>query len=86
MSDDPYPEHTKLKQIAHLSQACGEFIDWLEGQGISLCRVDEDVSRHYWPIHTSTTRLLADHFGIDLDQIEVEKRQMIEAMREANDD
>ena len=27
-----YPEHEKLHQVAALSQACGEFVDWLESE------------------------------------------------------
>lgn len=84
MSDDPYPEHSKLAAISDKSQTCGEFVDWLEQHDIYLCRPDR-THPHYWPIHDSITTLLAAFFGIDLATIEAEKRQMIEAMREAND-
>lgn len=36
MSD--YPEHDKLSKIKDRSQAIGEFLEWLSGQGVNLMR------------------------------------------------
>lgn len=33
------------------------------------------------PLHKSIQTLLADHFGIDLDKLEEEKRKMLESLR-----
>lgn len=33
-----YPEHEKLAKIADQSQTCGEFLEWLQGQGLHLMR------------------------------------------------
>lgn len=35
-----YPEHQKLEKIQHLSQACHDFVDWLNEQGIWLAEYD----------------------------------------------
>jgi hypothetical protein len=88
VSDTPdlYPEHTKLRAISDQSQACMDFIEWLgEEYEIVLCEIPEDYERTYFPIMRSLTKLLAEHFDIDLDKIETEKRAMLAAMREAND-
>lgn len=34
---DSFPEHERLAEIQHKSQAIGEFVDWLKGKGIFLC-------------------------------------------------
>lgn len=33
-----YPEHEKLKAVRDRSQAVGEFLEWLFGQGYAICR------------------------------------------------
>lgn len=38
----------------------------------------------YYPIHKSINQILADHFDIDLDKIEREKRAMLDELRKAN--
>ena len=42
MSD--YPEHDKLSAISDQSQACGEFVEWLNSRGISLMTWREDLT------------------------------------------
>ena len=76
-----YPEHEKLSKIKNESQAIGEFVEWLEGKGIELCAIPPEFDHTYLPIHRSINDLLAEHFSIDLDKIEQEKRQMLEAIR-----
>lgn len=84
-----YPEHEKLKLVKDKSQAIGEFLEWLQQQGILLCTerpgADEDgyqdAYRHH---HESTENLLARFFNIDLTKIEAEKREMLDEMRKAN--
>jgi hypothetical protein len=38
VSDDLYPEHSKLTKVRDQSQACGELIEWLHGQGVHFMR------------------------------------------------
>jgi hypothetical protein len=91
-----YPEHEKLRAIQSQSQLLGEFLDeWCSARGIELCRLvdsgkrtgfrgddDRDVVMEYSPV-TSTHRLLAEFFGIDLAKIEQEKRAMLAALERA---
>jgi len=73
MSD--YPEHEKLKAVKDRSQAIGKFIEWLEtDKRMAICHND---GQGYWPTGTPITKLLAEHFEIDLDRLEDEKRQMM---------
>lgn len=82
-SDGPiYPEHEKLKEIAPLSQAVYDFIEWCGTKGVSLMRWSEDFDN--WIPAPSIRNLLADHFEIDEDKIELEKRAMLGYMRAAN--
>ena len=78
-----YPEHDKLSAIKDQSQACGEFLEWLGSQGILLCSIPPDYDHTWLPIHRNVQDLLAEFFEIDLDKIEVEKRQMLDQLRAA---
>lgn len=84
MSD--YPEHDKLKKIQPLSQAICEFLEWCAAEGREMV-LAEWVNDGSWmlPASVSTEKLLAQHFGIDLDKIEAEKRQMLDFMRNLNE-
>jgi len=79
-----YPEHEKLHKVKRESQAIGEFIEWLNGQGVHLCRIPPEFDHTYYPIHRSIEELLAEHFGINLDEIEREKRHMLDEIQAAN--
>jgi hypothetical protein len=78
MSD--YPEHDKLEAVKDQSQAIGEF---LENGRWTLCEWDDRTGR-FWSIRGDVNRVLAEYFEIDLDKLEAEKRQMLDAMRAAN--
>lgn len=70
-----FPEHAKLEQIMDLSQAIGEFLD-----SHSCCWTP--CGKH----PSSIQGVLAQHFGIDQDKLEQEKRQMLEVIRRGHDD
>jgi hypothetical protein len=84
MSD--YPEHEKLKKIQERSQACGEFLEWLQDEkNLVLCHRpdfeteedEEDQEGEYFPAPISKMRLLAEFFDIDLDKLEDEKQAIL---------
>lgn len=75
-----YPEHARQAKVLDEAQAIGQFLD---ESGYILAEY-QDVGwseDQLMPVHTSITRILADYFGIDLNKIEAEKRQMIAVMR-----
>jgi hypothetical protein len=72
-----YPEHEKMRRARAQSQAIGEFLDWLIGNGFTIER--NEMS------HNNFEALLAEFFDIDLKKVETEKRQMLELIRYEND-
>lgn len=77
-----YPEHDKLNAVKDQSQAIGEFLDWLRDEkGIMLARFGEGGDLYPYP--RSTQDMLAEFFDIDLAEIEKEKRDMLEKIRNA---
>ena len=84
MSDTP--EHEKLKEISHLSQAIGEFLDWAsEAQGWHLAEWDHlNGESRLYQIRESRTDQLALYFNIDLNALEDEKLAILEEIRAAS--
>lgn len=82
-----YPEHDKLEAIKAESQALGEFLDIaLPRMGLRLAeyvKFDEYDLPQLVPARKTITEILAEHFGIDRDVLEDEKRSMLEAIRNA---
>lgn len=96
MFDDAMPECAKLLAVRERSQGIGEFLEWAAapGRGYVLCflRAKRDYIgdvvegwQEYSPIATSTEKLLAEFFGIDLATVEREKQALLAALREACD-
>lgn len=79
-----YPEHEKLQKITLQSQACGEFLDWLQSEkGVTLCTYNKSYEQFY-PLRVSITEVLGEFFEIDLEKIEQEKRAMLDEIRRQN--
>jgi hypothetical protein len=79
-----YPEHDKLSAVKDKSQAIGEFLEWLDYEkNYSVCSLTEgrNGDGEYSPIFTSTEKLLAEFFNIDLNKLEQEKRKMLNELR-----
>lgn len=64
-----YPQHDALAAVADISQAQGEFVDWL-------------VQHGYADLFGNVTDLLAEFHGIDMAALEAEKRAMLAAIRD----
>ena len=83
MSDIPAtPECEKMAAIQETSQAIGDFIDWLQTEGMHICvcpRASGDDE--FWPITQSIEQLLALYFKIDLKKVDQEKRALLEYYR-----
>ena len=89
-----YPEHDKLKTVAEKSQAAGEVLAWLfdekqyflaedAGQVLSAGFGTSYTATRIRPICRAVKDLLAEFFEIDQKILEAEKRAMLAAMREA---
>ena len=79
-----YPEHDKLRAVSNLSQAQGEFLDWLgQEKGWTLGEWRAQESELFWPVNYSLQNLLAEYHGIDRVQLEREKLAMIDELSAA---
>lgn len=82
-----YPEHEKLKKVQEKSQAIGDFLEELEHKGIELAKWGYPFKggpKSLMAIDKSRNTILAEHFGIDLNKLEAEKRQMIAEFKKKN--
>lgn len=77
---EPYPEHVRLHHVAEEAGVIGEFLDTC---GYVLCEVDK--RGEYQALNKTVQQVLADHFHIDLDRLETEKREILEAQRRLNE-
>lgn len=80
----PLPEHAKLKAVQHLSQAVYDFLVWCDEQRITLAAPIGEAG-YQWPISEGREKLLARHFGIDLQKLEREKKAILAEQRELNE-
>lgn len=69
-------ELDKMEAVKEKSQAIGEFLEWLGGEDIALCRYREKFGR-YIPFALNIEELLAAFFEIDLIKAESEKRKLL---------
>lgn len=83
-----YPQSEKFLEIKDNSQIIGEFLSWLKSNyeiGVWVDNEDEDTLEYLpeiiLPSRCSTEQLLANYFDIDLDELENERRQMIEELQ-----
>jgi hypothetical protein len=79
MSD--YPEHDKMSAVTAETQAAGDFIDFLQGEGARLMILDESDQWTYAPGNLNDW--LAKWKGINLAVIEQEKRDMLAEIRDS---
>ena len=62
-----------------------EFLDWLlDDQGFRLCEFSHETQA-FEPIYTQREQLMADHFDIDRDKIEKERRMLLSQQQNLNE-
>lgn len=90
MANSGYPMSDKLLAVQAKSALLSEFLDWLGEQNIALCTLQEleyadgGFTKPRWqPLNKSFEQLLADFFEIDLKQLEDERRDILDKIREA---
>ncbi|WP_199031403.1 hypothetical protein [Ralstonia sp. ASV6] len=75
---DKYPQLAKMEEVHGHSQAIGEFIDWLNENGLTICSSEERIRGvEFYPVMETTEQLLARHFGVDLGAAERERREVL---------
>jgi hypothetical protein len=84
MPNDEYPLNDKFNRVHELTHAIASFLDWTEKQkGMRLCEPYKPQYAWYVPSHGSREKLLLEFFGIDLAELENEKRKMAEQRQKA---
>jgi len=75
-----YPECERLSEAAPRSQLIGEFLEWLDEQGIVLAAYGKNRT---WPdpILDSRESILARFFGIDLKKVEKERMDILKSLQ-----
>lgn len=76
------PELDKLHKVTDESQGIGAFLDWLREQGLTLCKYYVDET--YEPCGLPAEKLLADYYKIDLEEVEQERRDLLDWLRDEN--
>lgn len=81
MTTDPYPEHAKQEKVIDEAQIIGRFLDTTD---YVLAEYHENGGGEdlLWPVTKTIQQILADYFDIDLNKIETEKQQMLDAYAE----
>lgn len=73
-----YPQLAKMEAVQDESQILGEFLDWLSENGMSICKPLEGLrGDSFFPVMETSEQLLARRFGVDLNAVERERRQVL---------
>ena len=76
-------ELKRMVEVKNESQPIGEFLEWLYTAGWQIVKIQS--SRAGTPYITSRLppieQILADYYNIDLDEVENEKRAILEDLR-----
>jgi hypothetical protein len=87
MTDAKMPQSAldKMAEVKPRANVIGPFLEWLQEQGYAICWWSESggyLTPAWTPIRQNIEQLLADYFGIDLEQVEAEKRAVLAALRQ----
>jgi hypothetical protein len=88
MSETPELDKQRAIIDSGAAETVGEFVDWLASAGYLIGRyepMDGYRDRVLVPLRLSPEQLLAQHFGIDLDKIEAERRAILAALQPKQD-
>ena len=96
MSNKEYPECEKIAEVSEELNKIGRFLNWLKmekgfvlGEYYKVDEIDDisdygDLEEVIFPVHTSTDKLLAEYYDIDMNKVEEERREMLEDIRSKN--
>jgi hypothetical protein len=76
------PMLDKMLEIQEQSQICGEFLEWLQGKYamFELKNIRDNSFYHGAGDYINTEKLLAEFFGIDLEEAEKEKSALLKSL------
>ena len=78
-----YPEHEKLKKLDRECEGAQRVLEWLESKGYFIAEYTNDTESDDWcaQVHISPSTLIGQALGIDEEELENEKRAMLDAIR-----
>ena len=82
---EQYPECERWAAVHDQARVIGEFLEWLNADGILLSRICSMPGRPEFErllITESRDTVIARYLGIDLGTLEAERRAMLEAMQD----
>lgn len=74
------PQLDKIHSVKNESQIIGEFLEYLLAIRY-ICKYDNRTEQFY-NTHEGIQKLLADYFGIDLDEAERERERLLKEIRD----
>ncbi len=77
-------ECNKLTAVKSQSATLSEFVDWLEENGMRICKMVDCEVAPYEAIMETNEKLFARFFDIDLDKLEEERQNLLKACRHVN--
>lgn len=80
------PECDKLAAARPQAQVVGDFLTWLQDEGIELATWGEndDGDEALLPLHYNIEPLIAKFLDIDLNKVENERRAILDVIRKNN--
>lgn len=81
-----YPMLEKLRRVEGKSHLCGEFLDFIRSKYVLF---DPSIPREQFGYvgsgdYINPEKILADFFGIDLEKVEEERRQILKSLHPQN--
>ena len=82
------PELDKMLAVKEKSAIIGAFLDHLQEGEVYLCQMqdDDDGAQVFREVNLTIEQILANYFGIDLDKAEQERVDLLEWVRESQED
>jgi NAD-specific glutamate dehydrogenase len=73
------PTLNKMLMVKEDSQKIGEFLEWLQEENFTICRMGE--FDYYIPARQSIEEMCAKYFNIDLKKAEKERQGILDEFR-----
>lgn len=85
------PQLDKMLEVNPQSQVIGEFLEWLRNKKkYAICFLyadridDEEDTLSFEPIEQPIEQLLAEYYGVDLNEAEKERTLILQSIRKDN--
>lgn len=83
-TENPFPEHEKLRARQYDASLLSGFIDFVSEQGWEIAEWD-DKSERLFNIRQRPEEIIGLFLGVDPKKLEQEKREMLKQIRTANE-